>query len=352
MFRRVIDKVAKCGIDGYLVQHPDNMKWLCNKSNYFVPGTMLITGDEVFLITKSRNISALKQVFSDYRVLFGDVELLTKLCSEKRVKTIGFESNRMSVAAFDNLRSSVDTEWVPLPDFVEDLRMIKTAEELDKIREAVEVADKAYVEFLNHLRVGLTEIEAKNIFRSLFFKHGADDLSFDILLSSGKRTFLPHSVSTGKEIAKGDLVLMDFGVVVNGYCSDTTRTVVMGSATEKQRELYDLVLRAQEKALGSIRAGMTTKEADAYAREVIMSECSNGCYDYGLGHGIGMTVHEKPRMSPHSEYVLEENTVVSVEPGVYLENWGGIRIEDLLVIGKTNPGSNLTGCTKELTVLK
>jgi Xaa-Pro aminopeptidase len=351
VFERVAKKVEMFPIDGYLILHSENMKWLCNRSSYYAPGVMLATRDEVLLFTKARSISAIRQAYAGLHVVAGGIEELAGYCAQKKLCRIGFESNRMPVDELERLGSHLHCELVPMADFVEDLRMVKTPEEISAIQAATRIADAAYVEFLNHLRAGLTEIEAKNIFRNILFGSGAEELSFDILLSSGHRTFFPHSISTDKEISNGDLVLMDFGVVVGGYCSDTTRTVAIGYATEKQREVYDIVLQAQGIALQSIKAGVTCRQADAFARDVIMKEHPHGCYDYGLGHGIGVGVHEKPRMGPQSEQPLLANTVVSVEPGIYIEGWGGVRIEDVLLIGDTNPGVNLTRAPKEFLII-
>ena len=351
MFERVAGKVELSPIDGYLILHSENIKWLYNSSSYYVPGITLVTADEVRLFTNVRSISSIRQAYPDLSVVKGGIESLAGYCAEKKMSRLGFESNRTSVAELDQISSKLPCELVPMPDFVEDLRMVKTPEELAAIRVASSIADSAYVEFLNHLRPGLTEIRAKNIFRQVLFNKGAEDLSFDILLSSGQRTFLPHSIATDKVINEGDLVLLDFGIVVGGYCSDTTRTVAIGYATEQQEEVYNVVLHAQEAALRSIKAGMTCHQADAFARDVIMGRHPHGCYDYGLGHGIGISVHEKPRMGPQGDQLLLSNSVVSVEPGIYIEGWGGVRIEDLLVIGDLAPGMNLTGAPKELLII-
>lgn len=353
MFNRILDKIKDYDIDGYLIKEQNNVKWLCNRNNYCLPAIIIITQSDVYIVTKSRNINAFKKIYSEYNVIFGDMKTIEKICSDLEIKRLGFESNHVSFDEYNNYKELMyKLKMIPLPDFIEDLRMIKTKEEIEKLQSATSLSDNCYNEFLNHLKVGITEIEAKNIFRSIFFKNGAEDLSFDILLSSGSNCFLPHSASTDKVIEKGDLILMDFGIVLNGYCSDTTRTVVMGNADEKQSQMYELVLKAQLNALNNIKAGISLRQADAFARDIISKEIHTGCYDYGLGHGIGVTVHEKPRIHPSSEGLLKANTVVSVEPGIYIEGWGGIRIEDLLVIGENNPGKNLTKCTKEFIEIK
>jgi len=350
MYRRVMKKVSEFNIDAYLVINESNRNWLCSKGNYFLPGILLVTQEEIYLVTPSRNINFFKKTYCEYNVLSGDINTIFEICKEKKINKIGFESNHISKDDYDIIKDKLPkAELISLPDFIENLRMIKTASEIELIQEAVKLSDKGFTEFLNHIKIGMTERHARNIFNDILMGLGADGFSFDTLLSSGIRCFLPHCMPSEKFIENGEFVLIDFGITLNGYCSDTTRTIVMGHADEKQKQIYNLVLSAQENALKKIKAGLTMSEADSFARNIIMSEIDNGCFDYGLGHGIGMAVHEKPRMHPKSiDEIIQENTVVSVEPGIYIEGWGGVRIEDLLVVGKECNGRNLTKCTKEL----
>lgn len=213
MFNRVINKIKDSNIDGYLIKEESNVRWLCNRNNYCLPAIILITESDVYIVTKSRNINAFKKIYSEYNVIFGDIKTIAKICSELKIERLGFESNHVSVDEYNNIKELMPfIKMIPLPDFIEDLRMIKTPEEIEKLKRATSLSDKCYIEFLNYLKVGITEIEAKNIFRTIFFKNRAEDLSFDILLSSGSNCFLPHSSSTNKVIEKGDLVLMDFGI--------------------------------------------------------------------------------------------------------------------------------------------
>lgn len=351
MHKRVIEKVKNSNFDALIVHNSTNINWMFNKDKYYIPSILLVTSENIFIFTKSRNIDGLQEYYPQQEIIFGSVEDIKAKCDELNFNKIGLEGNSVSINQFNSIAELLKTyELVLTDDFIEDIRMIKTPVEIQKIQKAVSLSDKCFLEFLNFLKCGMTEIDAKNIFREIIFKKGADELSFDILISSGKRSFLPHSISTKKVIQQGDLVLIDFGVILDGYCSDTTRTVAMGFATDKQQQLYKLVLKAQENALSKIQAGVTLSEADSYARSIIESEINEGCFDYGLGHGVGRLVHEKPRMHPHKDEIMKEGMVVSVEPGIYIKGWGGIRIEDLLVVEKTAPGNVLTKLPKTLII--
>ncbi len=354
MYERVIAEIARRPLDGFLITNPESVKWICNKTNDFWPAVILVAQSRLHIFTKSRNLEAIREIYPEHSFFPGGLEEVYATCKRLHLERIGIEANYVTMIDLDGLRSVLrGLEIVSVRDCIEDLRAIKTKEEIHLIQEAVLLSDRCYLEFLNHLRSGITEIEAKNIFRQIIFDRGAQDLSFDILISSGSRTFLPHAVSTNKEISHGDLVLMDFGVVLANYRSDTTRTVVMGEADEMQMELYEIVLEAQTNALGLLREGLTMSEADALARNTILAKTDYGCYDSGLGHGIGRQNHDpKPRMRPDDHHhVLKENMVVTVEPGIYRRGWGGIRIEDILVVGKESPGQILTTCPKEFTVI-
>ncbi len=348
MYLRVIEKLKASDFDAFLIQDEANRNFLCNKGNYFLPGIMLITKDEVFLATPSRNIRHFKELYEEYTVIKGGLVELSEIAKEKNIKKIGYENFSVAKSTYDDMKLMFnESEFMEGGHFIEDIRVSKTESEIKLLQEATSLSDKAYVEFLNHLKIGITEKQARAKFDSILMQFGADEFSFPTLLSSGSRTFLPHSAPTDKIIEKGDLVLMDFGIVLNGYCSDTTRAVVMGSADERQKQMYELVLKAQKNALENIKAGITARQADAYARDVITAVLNEGCFDYGLGHGIGMKVHEKPRFHPNNEYIMLENTAMSVEPGIYIEGWGGIRIEDILIVGKEKGGRNLTSAPKE-----
>jgi len=335
MYRRILSKIKKSNFQAFLIQKQNNINWICNKDNYYLPAIALVTEKEVYIFTKSRNLDEFKKIYNEHKVIYGGINEVVSLCKTLKISSIAIEANYISYNEFVSISNIFsDFELIPETDFIEDLRMIKTEKEIELIKQAVSLADSAFLEFLNHLKIGLSEIEAKNIFRNILFSKGAQDLSFDILLSSGKRTFLSHSASSNKIIEYGDLVLMDFGIVLNGYCSDTTRTVVMGESNETQEKLYNLVLKAQLNAINSIKQGVTLKEADNFSREIIEKELQEGCYDYGLGHGLGMLVHEKPRMHPNNTELMKCNTVVSVEPGIYIPGFGGVRIEDDILIKK------------------
>lgn len=352
MHERVMRKIASANIDAYFVKNPDSINWLCGKGNYYLPGCMILTSAIAVLFTNSRNIAAFRKLYPEYEIISGGMQEAVRLCKDNGIHLMGFESSTLSFDDINHLIMSLPIcSLVPLPDFIEDIMMVKTPDEIELLANAAKLSDAAYDEFLGQLRGGITERQAKNIFRNIIFSHGADDLAFDLLISSGPRTFLPHSASTDRVMEKGDLVLMDFGITLNGYCSDTSRTLVIGPPDERQKAMYELVRKAQKNAIENITAGMCGQEADALARNMITHELESGCYEYGLGHGIGMTVHEKPRMHPGSSYPLQDRTVVSVEPGIYIEGWGGIRIEDMLVIGRDKPGRVLTKASKEFLVI-
>lgn len=348
MYRRVIQKIKECNLDAYLIQNEGNRNFICSKENYFFPGIILVTGKEVFLAVSSRNINYIRTLYPEYTVLFGGLAEIAQLCKKEHIKYIGYESATITNAVLNRMEELFKScVLVKEPQFIEDIRMMKTPQEIAFLKAATEVSDKAYTEFLNHLRVGMTEKQARAKFDDILRVYGADEFSFPTLLSSGARAFMPHSAPTDKIINTGELVLMDYGIVLNGYCSDTSRTVVMGRADDTQKKLYNLVLKAQNHALDNIKAGMTCREADALARDIIVAEMDEGCFDYGLGHGVGMQVHEKPYFYPNSDYILKENTVMSVEPGIYIEGWGGIRIEDIMVVEQKKGGRNLTTAPKD-----
>ena len=233
---------------------------------------------------------------------------------------------------------------------MEDIRIIKDETELAAMERAIELTDRCFSHMLQTLHPGMTEREGALEIETFLKKNGAQRLSFDTICVSGMRTSLPHGVPSDKIIEKGDLVTMDFGCVVDGYCSDMTRTVAIGSATDEQREVYNIVLEAQLAALSALKAGMEWAQGDKIARDIIEAAGYGPYFGHGLGHGVGLEIHELPTMSRRGRGVFAENMTVTVEPGIYLPKKFGVRIEDLAII--TSSGIiNKVKSNKEFIIL-
>ncbi|MDR7400628.1 MAG: Xaa-Pro peptidase family protein [Armatimonadota bacterium] len=277
-------------------------------------------------------------------------EALAEAVRSREIRRLGFEPDGLTVRQRDELaRALQSVEMVPV-DGVDRLRWVKEPAELDRIRRAVQVADAAFNHILGYLRPGIAERDVALELEFFMRRHGAEREAFGSIVASGPRSALPHGRASEKLLAAGEFVTVDWGAVVDGYHSDCTRTVVLGRATERQREIYDLVLRAQTAALRGLRPGLTGRDADALARQVIADAGHGEHFGHGLGHGVGLAIHEGPSLSPREETVLEAGMVVTVEPGVYLPGWGGVRIEDLVVL--TQDGCEiLTRAPKELMEL-
>ena len=245
---------------------------------------------------------------------------------------------------------AIAARLIPTAQIVEKIRMIKTEDELQIMYKAAEIADLAYDYVLKTVEPGMTEIEVSNMLEFEMRKHGATESSFDTIVASGYRSALPHGVASNKKIQTGELVTLDFGALYNGYCSDITRTFAVGEISDQLQEIYETVLQAHLNGLAGIKAGMTGKEADALARDHIKAKGYGEYFGHGTGHGLGLEVHEEPRLSPTGHIVLQENMVVTVEPGIYLPNVGGCRIEDDIVI-TTDSNKSLNKAPKELIIL-
>lgn len=262
-----------------------------------------------------------------------------------------FEDEKMSVAEYKKLKEySKNKIWLKEQSLIDMPRRIKDKNELRLIAEAEKLGDDAFSHVLNYIKTGMTEREVALELEIYMKKHGASGLSFDTIVASGVRSSMPHGVASDKVIERGDFVTMDFGCVYNGYCSDMTRTIVMGEADEKQREIYDIVLKSQLEALNNIKIGMNCSDADRIARNVITNAGYGAKFGHSLGHSVGIEIHEKPLFSPRSTDILEEGHVLSVEPGIYIDGFGGVRIEDLIGIidGKM---VNFTSSPKELVTI-
>ncbi|ASJ16766.1 peptidase M24 [Thermococcus chitonophagus] len=271
-------------------------------------------------------------------------ELYEKL---KGVDSLGIEGS-LSYSFVSELKEKAGIkDFKKIDDTIKELRIVKTHEELEIIEKACEIADKAVMAAIEEITEGKREREVAAKVEYLMKMNGAEKPAFDTIIASGYRSALPHGVASDKRIEKGDLVVIDLGALYNHYNSDITRTIVVGSPNEKQREIYEIVLEAQKKAVEAAKPGMTAKELDSIARDVIKEYGYGDYFIHSLGHGVGLEIHEWPRISQYDETVLKEGMVITIEPGIYIPKFGGVRIEDTVVITKSG-AKRLTKTEREL----
>ncbi|NLM37639.1 MAG: aminopeptidase P family protein [Firmicutes bacterium] len=352
-FRQLL---AEGKFEGFVVTAPASRRYLSGFTGS--SGVLVISKDEAILLTDFRYLDQAQEEVKDFGFqvkehdprIWGTVAAeIAKLSTGGRSRW-GFESEHLVEKNYRALNERLECGVLtPTEGFVNQLRRIKSATEIAAIRKALQITEGAWARVLAELKPGRTEKEIAALFEYYQRQLGAEGASFPTIVASGPRSALPHGAPTDKIIEAGELLVLDGGARYAGYCSDFTRTVVVGAApTKQQQELYELVRRAQEVALGGIQAGMTGKEADALAREVIRAAGYGDRFGHGLGHSLGLEIHEQPRLSPTEETILEPGMICTVEPGIYLTGWGGIRIEDVVVV--TADGiENLTTSPKSLT---
>lgn len=336
MYQKILDIMEKELVDGFYITNPKNVRYV---SGYTSDDSfLLITKDNKFFITDARYTEQAKNECPDYEIIDwrakgkGMHESINYILDKTKVKRLGFESEHISHNKFVDLSQNIDIELVPVVGLVEKLRRVKTIQEIEYLREACKIADRAFNRILKDIKVGITEKSLSAKLSYYLRIEGADARSLNNIFISGKRTSLLHGIPSDKKIEYGDFVLMDFGASYNGYLSDITRTVVVGKASEKQKEVYEIEKKSQQDAIDAIKAGVPTKEP-YFASLKAMEGTEYIKYHYtGIGHGIGLDVHEEPFMSPFLNDVLEKNNVVTVEPGIYIPDWGGVRIEDQVLV--------------------
>lgn len=338
--------------DAILVSSAENMRYLSGFSGGV--GCLLLMRDHRYLLTDSRYTLMAKTQAKGFCVLEIQGEYaarVAELCREASVRTLAFENLSMMFCAWAEFQKALEgIALVPIETRLDDLRIVKTPQEIEWICQAEAVGDRAFDRILEDIRPGVSELEIAAQLEYYLKTLGGEALSFDTIVASGENSAMPHAIPTHKKIRAGEFITMDFGCKVHGYCSDMTRTVVLGHADEDQKRLYQTVLDAQMRALDAVCAGKTGQEIDAIARKQIDHAGYAGKFGHGLGHGVGLAIHEAPRVSKTGSTSLPENTVVTIEPGIYLDGLYGVRIEDVVVVLQGGC-TNLTHAPKKLIEL-
>lgn len=318
-------------------------------------GTLLAGREKCFFYIDSRYFEDACARIEGCEVVLQDelYEQLGAAVAVQRWKALAVESDEMSLHSYDRLRQKLAVELLSdhrLSDLVAAHRSRKSPRELACIRRAQGITDRTFTHILDYIRPGRTEREIALEMEFYSRRIGSEEAAFAFIVVSGKNSSLPHGVPSDKPVERGDFITLDFGATVEGYRSDMTRTVAVKEASDKQRDVYETVLRAQQAGFAAIRPGVPCNEVDAAARELIDTGAYKGCFGHGLGHSLGLDIHEPPRFSPTCTTPLEPGMVLSVEPGVYLPGEFGVRIEDIVVV--TAEGyENLTGSPKELILI-
>lgn len=327
--------IEELNLDAVYVTHIPNIRYISGFSG----------SSAYVIITRSKNIFITDFRYKEQSHLqVKDFEIIVKAASAEEVrnvfeneglKNIGFESNHITVHQFDDLKSSSkETKFTALGDRIERLTMIKTQDEIAKIQKAVDISDMVFTKLLEIIKPGIKEMDVSAEISYWHKKFGACKDSFDPIVASGWRGSLPHGMASEKIIENGEMVTLDFGCVYDGFCSDITRTISIGKPSGEMKKVYDVVCRSQQMAIDAAKAGMTTKELDQVARKYI-NECGyEGKFGHGLGHGLGIEVHEMPGVSQKTDIILQKDSVVTIEPGIYLDGIGGVRIEDDILISE------------------
>lgn len=340
--------------DSLLIEDRSNRRYLTGADVW--QGSLIVTEEKAVLLVDFRYyqmaISGVKGC--DVKLCKNVDEGIGQMVKDWNIHWLGFETGGLSYLRHKKLEAIIGgarlDEETCGDKLVKEQRKIKDAEELSYLRQAQEISDRAYDHILNVARAGMKESDIRMALGTYMIHQGSQGFDIGYISSSGEKTSLPHGGFGDKVIEKGDLLMIDFGAVINGYRSDMTRTFGFGTLSDRQREVYRLVLEAQEKALSGIRPGMKGKEVDKIARDYIHRAGYEGCFEHGLGHSIGLDGHENPRFNEVEEELLRPGVVMTVEPGIYLPHEFGVRIEDMGVV--TEDGfENFTTATKELITI-
>lgn len=318
-------------------------------------GTLLVLREQCYFITDMRYIEAARAKVDGCAVQLQEklYDQINGILKKHGVKTVAIEADEMSLSRFELLRGKINAELLPdarLSELITKQRSVKTTEEIALIRRSQVITDKTFTHIQNFIKAGKTELEIALEMEFYSRAQGSEEAAFAFIVASGENSSRPHAVPTDRAVRDGDFIVMDYGSTVEGYRSDMTRTVAVGSVSDKQREVYELVLRAQLAALDQVRAGEKCVAIDKIARDIIDATPYKGLFGHGLGHSLGLAVHEDPRFSTECTVVLEAGVVMSVEPGIYIPGEFGVRIEDL-VVATADGCDNFTTSPKALCIL-
>lgn len=331
---RLRQRLGEEGLDAILISQVENRRYLSGFTGS--AGYLFISQRSTILATDFRYVEQAKSQATGFDIVQIEGELpkwFSDLASPLKVKKIGFEANDLSVATYRKLVANAgENEVVPTEEVVESLRAVKDAEELDLITRAVEISDAAFEEMTSMIHPGMTEKEVAWELEKLLRERGSESVPFNLIVASGPNSALPHHQPTDRVIHPSEPVLIDIGARFQDYSSDLSRTICLGYTDERFEKIYDLVLGAQLTAIATIGEGMSGEQADSLARMVIEQGGYGENFGHGLGHGIGLAAQEAPRLRRGSASTLADGMVFSIEPGIYISGWGGVRIEDVVVL--------------------
>ena len=338
-------------IDAYVVIRPENGRYLSGFSGG--EATLYITAEKAFLLTDFRYIEQATGEAPEFEIIKTGQDHFESLAEiGQQAQRVGFEGDFVTYVNFGKLKNGFpQAELLSLPNLVSHLRSVKDQAEIEILRQAVKIADDAFANVLKSIEIGQTEEEIGLDLEYSMRRAGASGGSFEFIVASGVRSALPHGTASSKKIHLGEFLTMDFGAVYQGYCSDITRTVFLGEPEDKHREVYEVVLAAQRAGIAAVAPGRTGKEVDAVARKIIEDAGYGDYFGHGLGHSVGLTIHEGPNLNMREERVLEPGMVITVEPGIYIPDWGGVRIEDIVLVTE-NGCEVLTQAPKEFIIFE
>jgi Xaa-Pro aminopeptidase len=336
--RKVQEYIKAENLDGFIVTRLVNIRYLCGYTGS--SGVLIITPDEAFFMTDFRYKEQANQEVRGANVIISKGDTISAIKEQKRFRgknlRYGYESEFLSCRDYKRIQEGLEGSiLVSTTDVVENISVIKDAAEIALIQKAVDITDVVFERILGYLRPGLRETEIRAEMEYQMMSLGSEKPAFETIVASGYRSAMPHGIASEKKLKKGEFVTLDFGASFKGYVADLTRTVVLGKATPRQKRIYNIVLKAQLAAIKRVRSGKEGKAIDSMARDIIEKEGFGKYFGHGLGHGIGIYIHSKPSLGPRSVDILKKGMVMTIEPGIYLPKWGGVRIEDDVLVTAT-----------------
>ncbi|WEV61038.1 Xaa-Pro peptidase family protein [Streptococcaceae bacterium ESL0729] len=347
---RLRNLMKKQGVSALVVNNLKNIYYLANFSG--TEATILVTEKNQYFFTDARYTLIAKNLVKDFEIIESRTPLkqISDILVSEGIKDLQFES-QISYGQFLAMKEELRTiNLTPSKNLIEELRIIKDASEIETIRTACSISDRAFDELLNYLKPGLSELDLANFLDFKMREFGASSVSFETIVASGARSSMPHGVASNKIIEAGDTITLDFGCYYKHYVSDMTRTIFLGQPSDKMIEIYNTVLDSNNTLISETRAGLAYSDYDLIARKVIEGAGYGDNFTHGIGHGIGLDIHEDPFFGKNSKGLIKAGMTITDEPGIYIDNYGGVRIEDDLLV--TEEGCELlTLASKDLIIL-